>query len=144
SLGKDIAFPLKSAFRYIFNIFPLSALVSNIAQPNPPIPMSIVPYKDRNEGKKEQVANMFDNISKRYDLLDHGQSMGIDVIWRKKAIGALQAEPPKLILDRGTGTADFAIEDLALNPDRVIGVDISEGMLAEGGKKVMRKKLDHL
>src|SRR5690606_17000199 len=141
SLGKDIAFPLKSAFRYIFNIFPLSALVSNIAQPNPPIPMSIVPYKDRNEGKKEQVANMFDNISKRYDLLNHVLSIGIDVIWRKKAIGLLKADQPKRILDIATGTGDFAIEALALNPDKIIGVDISEGMLAEGKKKMIKRGL---
>ena len=106
--------------------------------------MSIVPYKDRNEGKKEQVANMFDNISKRYDLLNHVLSMGIDVIWRKKAIGLLKADQPKRILDIATGTGDFAIEALALNPDKVIGVDISEGMLAEGRKKIKRKKLDHL
>ncbi len=106
--------------------------------------MSIVPYKDRNEGKKEQVANMFNNISKNYDLLNHVLSMGIDVLWRKKAIKMLQEDQPKLILDIATGTGDFAIEALALNPDKVIGVDISEGMLEEGKKKMKKKKLDHL
>lgn len=106
--------------------------------------MSIVPYKDRNEGKKEQVANMFNNISKNYDLLNHVLSMGIDVLWRKKAIKMLQEDQPKLILDIATGTGDFAIEALALNPDKVIGVDISEGMLEEGRKKMKKKKLDHL
>lgn len=106
--------------------------------------MSIVPYKDRNEGKKEQVANMFNNISKNYDFLNHVLSLGIDVLWRKTAIKMLQKDQPKLILDIATGTGDFAIEALALNPDKVIGVDISEGMLEEGRKKMKKKKLDHL
>jgi len=106
--------------------------------------MSVVPYKDRNEGKKEQVAKMFNNISKNYDLLNHVLSLGIDVLWRKKAIKMLQEDQPKLILDIATGTGDFAIEALALNPEKVIGVDISEGMLEEGRKKIKKKKLDHL
>jgi demethylmenaquinone methyltransferase/2-methoxy-6-polyprenyl-1,4-benzoquinol methylase len=106
--------------------------------------MSVVPYKDRNEGKKEQVAKMFNNISKNYDLLNHVLSLGIDVLWRKKAIQMLQEYQPKLILDIATGTGDFAIEALALNPEKVIGVDISEGMLEEGRKKMKKKKLDHL
>ncbi|QDH79141.1 bifunctional demethylmenaquinone methyltransferase/2-methoxy-6-polyprenyl-1,4-benzoquinol methylase UbiE [Echinicola soli] len=106
--------------------------------------MSVVPYKDQQEGKKAQVANMFNNISKRYDLLNHLLSLGIDITWRKKAIKMLQKDQPKVILDIATGTGDFAIEALALNPERVIGVDISEGMLAEGKKKIKNKKLDHL
>src|SRR5690554_5876606 len=106
--------------------------------------MSIVPYKDRNEGKKEQVANMFNNISKHYDLLNHVLSLGIDVLWRKKAIKKLQQTQPKLILDIATGTGDFAIEALALNPEKVIGVDISEGMLEVARKKIKKKNLDHI
>jgi len=104
--------------------------------------MAVVPYKDKSEGKKAQVATMFNNISKRYDLLNHVLSLGIDIIWRKKAIKLLKNDQPKLILDIATGTGDFAIEALALNPDKVIGVDISEGMLAEGKKKIKRKKLE--
>ncbi|MBS9525553.1 bifunctional demethylmenaquinone methyltransferase/2-methoxy-6-polyprenyl-1,4-benzoquinol methylase UbiE [Litoribacter ruber] len=104
--------------------------------------MAVVPYKDQNEGKKAQVATMFNNISKRYDLLNHVLSMGIDIIWRKKAVKLLKADQPKLILDIATGTGDFAIEALALNPDKVIGVDISEGMLAEGRKKLKKRKLE--
>ena len=104
--------------------------------------MSVVPYKDKQEGKKEQVADMFNNISKRYDLLNHVLSLGIDITWRKKAIKMLKKDQPKLILDIATGTGDFAIEALALNPDKVIGVDISEGMLAEGRKKLNKRKLD--
>ncbi|MEX2593689.1 MAG: bifunctional demethylmenaquinone methyltransferase/2-methoxy-6-polyprenyl-1,4-benzoquinol methylase UbiE [Anditalea sp.] len=106
--------------------------------------MAVVPYKDRNEGKKEQVATMFNNISKNYDLLNHVLSLGIDIIWRKKAIKMLQKDQPKLILDIATGTGDFAIEALALKPDKVIGVDISEGMLQEGKKKMVKRKLDDL
>jgi demethylmenaquinone methyltransferase/2-methoxy-6-polyprenyl-1,4-benzoquinol methylase len=87
---------------------------------------------------------MFNNISKHYDLLNHVLSLGIDVIWRKKAIKMLQKDQPKLILDIATGTGDFAIEALALHPNKVIGVDISEGMLEEGRKKIKKKKLDHL
>lgn len=106
--------------------------------------MAVVPYKDKKEGKKAQVANMFNNISKRYDLLNHLLSLGIDITWRKKAIRMLQKDQPKLILDIATGTGDFAIEALALNPEKVIGVDISEGMLAEGRKKLQKRQLDHL
>ncbi|WP_114748273.1 bifunctional demethylmenaquinone methyltransferase/2-methoxy-6-polyprenyl-1,4-benzoquinol methylase UbiE [Pleomorphovibrio marinus] len=105
--------------------------------------MAVVPYKDNNEGKKEQVASMFNNISKKYDLLNHVLSLGIDISWRKKAVKLLKDDAPKLILDIATGTGDFAIEALALNPDKVIGVDISEGMLEEGRKKLKKKKLDH-
>lgn len=104
--------------------------------------MSVVPYKDKQVGKKEQVADMFNNISKKYDLLNHVLSMGIDITWRKKAISLLKKDQPKLILDIATGTGDFAIEALALNPDKVVGVDISEGMLAEGRKKLAKKKLE--
>ncbi len=106
--------------------------------------MAVVPYKDKKEGKKAQVANMFNNISKRYDLLNHLLSLGIDITWRKKAIRMLQKDQPKVILDIATGTGDFAIEALALKPTKVIGVDISEGMLAEGRKKLQKRKLDHL
>jgi demethylmenaquinone methyltransferase/2-methoxy-6-polyprenyl-1,4-benzoquinol methylase len=106
--------------------------------------MSVVPYKDQKEGKKEQVATMFNNISKRYDLLNHVLSLGIDIIWRKKAVKLLKKDQPKLILDIATGTGDFAIEALALNPDKIIGVDISEGMLAQGRIKLKKRGLDHL
>lgn len=104
--------------------------------------MTIVPYKEQKTGKKEQVAQMFNNISKHYDFLNHFLSLGIDIYWRKRAIRLLKPEKPKLILDIATGTADFAIEALALHPEKVVGVDISEGMLEIGRKKLQRKKLD--
>ena len=101
--------------------------------------MSVVPYKDTQDPKKAQVAEMFNSISPKYDLLNHVLSLGIDIIWRKKAVRQLQKDAPKLILDIATGTGDFAIEALALNPDKVIGVDISEGMLSEGRKKMIKR-----
>lgn len=104
--------------------------------------MAVVPYKDKTTGKKEQVAEMFDNISHKYDFLNHFLSLGIDITWRKKAIKMLRQDEPKLILDIATGTGDFAIEALALNPDKVIGVDISEGMLTHGREKMKKRGLD--
>ncbi len=98
--------------------------------------MAVVPYKEASESKKEQVAKMFDNISHRYDFLNHFLSLGIDKGWRKKAINFLKPHQPKLILDVATGTGDFAIQALTLNPDKIIGIDISEGMLNMGRKKM--------
>ena len=97
--------------------------------------MAVLPYKNQEVSKKEQVAKMFDNISKRYDFLNHFLSMGIDILWRKQAISQLKDDKPKLILDVATGTGDMAIEALKLNPEKIIGVDISEGMLEVGKKK---------
>ncbi|HEY1047500.1 MAG TPA: bifunctional demethylmenaquinone methyltransferase/2-methoxy-6-polyprenyl-1,4-benzoquinol methylase UbiE [Bacteroidia bacterium] len=82
---------------------------------------------------------MFDSISKRYDFLNHFLSLGIDKLWRKKAIAKLKDLQPKLILDMATGTADLALAGLKLNPDKIIGIDLSEGMLDMG-----RKKISHL
>lgn len=104
--------------------------------------MAVLPYKNQTQSKKEQVATMFNNISKRYDLLNHLLSLGIDIYWRKRAINLLRSEKPKTILDVATGTGDFAIEALSLDPDKVIGVDISEGMLDIGRQKLRRLQLD--
>lgn len=106
--------------------------------------MAVVPYKEKTSSKKEQVAEMFDNISHRYDFLNHFLSLGIDILWRKKAIRMLKPHAPKQILDVATGTGDFAIEALALKPDRIVGVDISAGMLDMGKKKMKRKGVDHI
>jgi demethylmenaquinone methyltransferase / 2-methoxy-6-polyprenyl-1,4-benzoquinol methylase len=103
----------------------------------------VVPYKEEQSGKKEQVAKMFNSISGRYDFLNHFLSLGIDIAWRKKAIRLLKNDNPKLILDVATGTGDFAVEALRLNPEKVIGVDISEGMLEVGRKKMIERKLDN-
>ncbi len=101
--------------------------------------MTVVPYKDKSDAKKKQVAEMFDSISGKYDFLNHFLSLGIDIRWRKKAIKMLKDLQPKQILDIATGTGDFAIEALSLNPNKVIGVDISEGMLDVGRKKMVKK-----
>jgi len=106
--------------------------------------MSVVPYKDKEGSKKEQVAEMFDNISPKYDLLNHLLSAGIDIYWRKRAIKLLKKQQPKVILDIATGTGDFAIEALSLNPEKIIGVDISEGMLAIGREKIAKLKKDDI
>lgn len=106
--------------------------------------MAVVPYKEKESGKKEQVAEMFNNISKKYDFLNHFLSLGIDILWRKKAIKMLRKDNPKIILDIATGTGDFAIEALALKPEKVIGVDISEGMLEVGREKMKKRGYDHI
>lgn len=106
--------------------------------------MTVVPYKEKEGTKKEQVAEMFNNISHKYDFLNHFLSLGIDILWRKKAIKQLKQDQPKQILDIATGTGDFAIEALALKPDKVVGVDISAGMLEMGKQKMKRKGLDHI
>ncbi|HMT30432.1 MAG TPA: class I SAM-dependent methyltransferase, partial [Bacteroidia bacterium] len=84
---------------------------------------------------------MFDNISSRYDFLNHLLSLGIDKGWRKKAINMLKANPPKKLLDIATGTGDFAIAALTLNPEKITGIDISEGMLEMGRKKLKAQNL---
>jgi Methylase involved in ubiquinone/menaquinone biosynthesis len=94
----------------------------------------VKPYQTENS-KKEQVQQMFDNIAHRYDFLNRFLSLGIDIGWRKKAVAMLEKHQPKRILDVATGTADFALATLKLNPDEVIGIDISEGMLDIGRKK---------
>ena len=102
----------------------------------------VKPYNKEETSKKEEVAEMFNNISKRYDFLNHFLSMGIDRIWRKKAVKQLRGVQPKMILDIATGTGDFALALLKLNPEKVVGVDISEGMLEMGRKKMKKKGVE--
>ncbi|MBD2704661.1 bifunctional demethylmenaquinone methyltransferase/2-methoxy-6-polyprenyl-1,4-benzoquinol methylase UbiE [Spirosoma sp. BT702] len=106
--------------------------------------MAVVPYKDKDTSKREQVAEMFDNISPKYDLLNHVLSGGIDILWRKRAIRELRQFAPKTILDVATGTGDFAIEALTLKPQKIVGVDISEGMLAIGREKMKKRGVDSI
>lgn len=101
----------------------------------------VTPYKNEAGTKKEQVATMFNNIAPKYDFLNQLLSLGIHKGWRKKAIQLLRESKPKNILDIATGTADFAIEAMVLNPDKVTGVDISEGMLNLGKEKIVKLKL---
>lgn len=85
---------------------------------------------------------MFDNISRNYDFLNHFLSLGIDKGWRRKAISLLKSAQLKEMLDVATGTGDFAIAALKLNPDKITGVDISEGMLEVGRKKIAQRGLN--
>ncbi len=105
---------------------------------------TVNPYKHLNSGKKTQVALMFNNIAKRYDFLNHLLSLGIDKLWRKKAINLLKQHRPKQILDIATGTGDFAIEALNLKPEKIVGVDISAGMLKVGKEKIKKKNLEDI
>lgn len=103
----------------------------------------IVPFKDSGLPKKQQVAEMFDKIAFRYDFLNRFLSAGIDRGWRKKAIRELNILKPKTILDLATGTADMPVMLMQLlSPDKVIGIDISEGMLSLGRQKVEKLHLN--
>ena len=101
----------------------------------------VTPY-NTNESKKEQVAHMFDNIAFRYDFLNSLLSLGIHKGWRRKCIQLIAAKKPKHILDVATGTADFAIGAMKLNPEKIIGIDISEGMMKYGRKKIEELHLE--
>jgi demethylmenaquinone methyltransferase/2-methoxy-6-polyprenyl-1,4-benzoquinol methylase len=98
---------------------------------------SVVPFSHSDASKKEQVASMFNQIAFRYDFLNRMLSGGLDVLWRRKAIGQLKPFHPKKLLDVATGTADVAIEIVrSLDPEQVIGIDISEEMLQHGRQKI--------
>ncbi|MFY7672092.1 bifunctional demethylmenaquinone methyltransferase/2-methoxy-6-polyprenyl-1,4-benzoquinol methylase UbiE [Tenacibaculum sp. MEBiC06402] len=101
----------------------------------------IKPYKDSELGKKEQVAHMFDTISKNYDGLNRVISLGIDVSWRKKVVKLVSENNPKQILDIATGTGDLALMMAELNPDKIVGLDISPGMLEVGKEKINKANL---
>ena len=95
------------------------------------------------DGKGKEVERMFDNIAPTYDKLNHRLSWDIDKWWRKKAIRRLAAFKPKRILDVATGPGDFAIQAArSLEPESVIGVDISEGMMEIGRQKASEEGLD--
>ncbi len=89
-------------------------------------------------GKREAVEIMFDGVASRYDLLNRLLSFGLDRAWRRAAIRSLRAEAPARILDVATGTADLAIAAASMRPERIVGVDISEQMLARGREKIRR------
>lgn len=102
---------------------------------------NITPYKDSSLGKKEQVTQMFDTISGNYDELNRVISMGIDVKWRKKVLKLVADQKPKTILDIATGTGDLAILMAETSAEKIIGLDISKGMLEIGNKKIKEKNL---
>ncbi|HSP11763.1 MAG TPA: bifunctional demethylmenaquinone methyltransferase/2-methoxy-6-polyprenyl-1,4-benzoquinol methylase UbiE [Salegentibacter sp.] len=102
----------------------------------------ITPYRDSELNKKKQVEQMFDNISGNYDGLNRVISFGTDVKWRKKVIALVAAQNPDSILDIATGTGDLAIQMTPINAERIVGLDLSEGMLNVGRKKIAAKNLE--
>ncbi|QBA63454.1 bifunctional demethylmenaquinone methyltransferase/2-methoxy-6-polyprenyl-1,4-benzoquinol methylase UbiE [Muriicola soli] len=103
---------------------------------------NVTPYKDSSKGKKEQVTSMFDAISGEYDGLNRVISFGIDVKWRKRVVRILKKKSPKNILDIATGTGDLAINLVETGASKIVGLDISKGMLEVGKTKVLRKQLE--
>ena len=101
----------------------------------------VIPYKGSSLGKKEQVKEMFDNISKNYDGLNRIISFGTDIKWRKRIVKLLANKAPGKILDIATGTGDLAIALTATGAEEIIGLDLSPGMLEVGKAKVAEKGL---
>ncbi len=100
------------------------------------------PYKDSSLSKKEQVESMFDAISGNYDGLNRIISLGRDVAWRKKAIKLVSEKYPDSILDIATGTGDLAIQFAEkTNASKIVGLDLSEGMLSVARKKILGSPL---
>ena len=104
----------------------------------------VVPFKHSEESKKKQVGKMFDKIAYRYDFLNRFLSLGIDISWRKKSLKYLIPVQPKQVLDVATGTGDFAIMSYEiLKPEKITGIDISDGMLDIGRKKIVSAGLEN-
>jgi demethylmenaquinone methyltransferase/2-methoxy-6-polyprenyl-1,4-benzoquinol methylase len=102
----------------------------------------VIPYKDSDLNKKQQVTKMFDTISKEYDGLNRVISFGIDIKWRKKVVDIIAKHQPTNILDIATGTGDLAISLAKTSASEIIGLDISEGMLDVGRQKIHQKSLN--
>ena len=105
---------------------------------------NISPYKNSNLSKKRQITKMFDTISNEYDRLNRVISFGIDIKWRNKVVNLIKDENPENILDIATGTGDLAINLTKTRAKKIIGLDISEGMLNVGRKKIKERKLNSL
>lgn len=103
---------------------------------------SVNPYKNSERSKREQVEQMFDTISGEYDGLNRVISFGIDIKWRKKVVKMVAATQPQRILDVATGTGDLAINLAETKAEKIIGLDISAGMLKVGKEKITAKNLD--
>ncbi|MBT8177682.1 MAG: bifunctional demethylmenaquinone methyltransferase/2-methoxy-6-polyprenyl-1,4-benzoquinol methylase UbiE [Eudoraea sp.] len=104
----------------------------------------VTPYKDSSEGKKKQVTRMFDTISGEYDRLNRVISFGTDIRWRKRVVSMLTPRKPKRILDIATGTGDLAIALKQTGAEKIVGLDISPGMLDIGKQKVNALQLDQI
>ncbi len=103
---------------------------------------NVRPYKDSKLGKKAQVTKMFDTISGSYDKLNRVISLGIDIKWRNRVVRLIGASKPESILDIATGTGDLAIAMANTGAKKIIGLDISTGMLEVGKNKIVQKNLD--
>lgn len=103
---------------------------------------SVTPY-NQEDSKKKQVTEMFDGISTEYDALNRKISLGIDVKWRRRVVDLLIPKKPESILDIATGTGDLALALTATKASRIVGLDISAGMLSVGKDKVKAKNLDN-
>ncbi|MDB4032983.1 bifunctional demethylmenaquinone methyltransferase/2-methoxy-6-polyprenyl-1,4-benzoquinol methylase UbiE [Flavobacteriaceae bacterium] len=103
----------------------------------------VKPYRHSEEGKKTQVRNMFNGIAQNYDALNRVISFGIDISWRKKVVALVEATNPKNVLDIATGTGDLAIHLAETRAEKIIGLDLSPGMLSVGIEKVAQKNLSH-
>jgi demethylmenaquinone methyltransferase/2-methoxy-6-polyprenyl-1,4-benzoquinol methylase len=103
---------------------------------------NVKPYKDSELDKKQQVTKMFDTISNEYDGLNRVISFGIDIKWRNKVVDLVSSTNPKNILDIATGTGDLAISLSKTSAEEIVGLDISDGMLEVGRKKIKTKNLD--
>jgi len=102
----------------------------------------VKPYKDSDLNKKQQVTQMFDKISKEYDGLNRVISFGIDIKWRNKVVDIVAKSKPETILDIATGTGDLAISLAKTDAKKIVGLDISDGMLEVGRQKINTKNLD--
>ena len=103
----------------------------------------IIPYSNSDLSKKGQVEKMFDGISKSYDLLNRIITLGVDIIWRKRVVNILKKEAHDTILDIATGTGDLVIALAKIETSKIIGLDISPGMLEIGKEKVITHDLTH-
>ena len=101
----------------------------------------VKPYKNSDLGKKEQVTQMFDNISGDYDGLNRVISFGIDIKWRKRVVEIVKKSNPDTVLDIATGTGDLAINLAETKATKIVGLDISSGMLEIGKQKINKKSL---
>jgi demethylmenaquinone methyltransferase/2-methoxy-6-polyprenyl-1,4-benzoquinol methylase len=127
---------------YDFHYYRTFAAMQPVHDSNPAA--KIMPDAASNLSKKEQVAEMFNNIAGRYDFLNHFLSLGIDKGWRKKAIAEVAKTQPHAILDVATGTGDMAIAAARLLPQRIVGIDIADQMLEVGRKKIIAEHLQKM
>ncbi|MDC1080543.1 bifunctional demethylmenaquinone methyltransferase/2-methoxy-6-polyprenyl-1,4-benzoquinol methylase UbiE [Flavobacteriaceae bacterium] len=104
---------------------------------------SVTPYAEQQGSKKKQVTKMFDGISSNYDFLNRIISLGIDIKWRNRVVEILKPKKPGSILDIATGTGDLALALNKTDASRIVGLDISSGMLAKGKDKVSAQNLEN-